>query len=435
MGSSNPLAALEALSDLLSGTSQRLKTKFGQLPRVDPAKLIVLAARDQHEMQKQRANINSFSESLVSRTKLAELSRWADVVDATYPDLQPRGMPFTQIFAQTDAYPGRPAFRLLLGRLKVPTLVIAVRGTFSMHDVLTDILLDDVAFNGGLAHGGFMESGRGLTRKVRGAVLEFERTFPGSPVVCIGHSLGAAVAAIVAVELRSSHVSDTATALGFAMPRFLSQRAAESAKPFITSVVNASDFVCRASEQSLLELHARVNGVEWLDASPMPIPSSLQWLLKSQVKTQITQSSSSSPPPSSYSTFKMATLLRERLLSLRKMMELMISTPERDHDTFVVPGDIVYFFERDRLGVAPDPVAIHVGPYDEKIRDICLSQYAVRDHLWTSYRAIFDSLCTRFDVSGTEEDWHFPHLSLDELDAARWDGVVEKLKRSCVNIS
>lgn len=73
--------------------------------------------------------------------------------------------------------------------------VVAVRGTKSFNDVVTDILADTVPFgnvDGGVAHRGFLKASVGILEKIRPLLRSQLAACPGYSVTICGHSLGAA---------------------------------------------------------------------------------------------------------------------------------------------------------------------------------------------------------------------------------------------------
>ncbi|XP_053393215.1 diacylglycerol lipase-beta-like [Mercenaria mercenaria] len=90
------------------------------------------------------------------------------------------------------------------------SVVVAVRGTLSLEDILTDLVVEraPVCFGGveGFVHTGMFQSAKYIRNKlISECILEkaFQRA-EGYRLVITGHSLGAGVAALLALELRPS---------------------------------------------------------------------------------------------------------------------------------------------------------------------------------------------------------------------------------------
>ncbi len=129
---------------------------------------------------------------------LAEISYW-DSVDKIKADLVDRtNNEWELIYCQLDSLPEKPSHFVAIKKGQSrwsPQLevLIAVRGTNSVPDVLTDALLDDVTYRGGRAHAGIMRSGQYLVGKHRDLMLGLLEKFKKKEVklTLVGHSLGA----------------------------------------------------------------------------------------------------------------------------------------------------------------------------------------------------------------------------------------------------
>lgn len=87
-------------------------------------------------------------------------------------------------------------------------IIVAFRGTYSLINALADLSLarqeylpyPDAECNGCTVHAGFLESW-GQTEKIIGGVLgDLLQQYPGYKLELVGHSLGAAVAALAALD-------------------------------------------------------------------------------------------------------------------------------------------------------------------------------------------------------------------------------------------
>merc|ERR1711988_934263 len=77
-------------------------------------------------------------------------------------------------------------------------LVVAVRGTLSNSDFLTDVNAHVVPFLGGTAHEGIAKAAYELFERVGQSVRETLAANPELRLVLCGHSMGAGVAALTA---------------------------------------------------------------------------------------------------------------------------------------------------------------------------------------------------------------------------------------------
>ena len=132
-------------------------------------------------------------------------------------------------------------------------VVVSIRGTLSMHDIITDLIAstEPIEFPGHptfLVHKGMLKTAQTLKEKLEELeILEkcFEKVCRYSLVVT-GHSLGSGVACILSMLLRASYpelycycFSPTGSLLNHA--------AAEYTKSFVTSVTLGEDMVARLS--------------------------------------------------------------------------------------------------------------------------------------------------------------------------------------------
>uniref|UniRef100_A0A8C4L088 sn-1-specific diacylglycerol lipase n=1 Tax=Equus asinus TaxID=9793 RepID=A0A8C4L088_EQUAS len=117
-------------------------------------------------------------------------------------------------------------------------IVVAVRGTMSLQDILTDLSAENETLN--------------LECEVQDCSAHKEYR-----LVIVGHSLGAGAAALLAIMLRQSHPQVRCYA--FSPPRgLLSKSLYEYSKSFIVSVVLGDDVIPRLSVTNLEDLKRRL---------------------------------------------------------------------------------------------------------------------------------------------------------------------------------
>jgi len=140
-------------------------------------------------------------------------------------------------------------------------VLLVVRGTKEIGDVLSDALIETVPYgddddkkkdggSGGFAHGGILKSANYLVEK-HTKLLETLLKESGHDKIrlsIIGHSLGAGAGAIAAIEWnKKCHKWMEVKAIGFGCPPILSKELSESTKDYITTIVCDSDVVPRMS--------------------------------------------------------------------------------------------------------------------------------------------------------------------------------------------
>jgi hypothetical protein len=92
------------------------------------------------------------------------------------------------------------------------SIVVSIRGSFSVRDCLTDFVANAVPFQGGFAHQGILRSAQTKMLQLEPVIRELQVKHPTYKIVTVGHSLGGACAALLAFMLRESFApSQTST--------------------------------------------------------------------------------------------------------------------------------------------------------------------------------------------------------------------------------
>ncbi|NXG40881.1 DGLB lipase, partial [Psilopogon haemacephalus] len=148
---------------------------------------------------------------------------------------------------------------------KKEAIVVAVRGTLSFEDILTDLsadcedlTLEDVLENG-FVHKGITQAANYIYRKlINDGILNQAFTIaPEYKLVIVGHSLGGGTASILAIMLRNSF--PTLRCYAFSPPGgLLSKSLADYTKRFIVSVILGKDLVARLSMPNMEDLKRRI---------------------------------------------------------------------------------------------------------------------------------------------------------------------------------
>eukprot|EP00871_Galdieria_phlegrea_P001450 jgi/Galph1/2305/GphlegSOOS_G967.1 len=139
------------------------------------------------------------------------------------------------------------------------TIVVAVRGTLSIADALTDLdgrtLPLVIHWNEepqeGFVHGGILRASENLADIIELHLKEACQKYPSYRIVVTGHSLGAGCAIVLSILLRERMVNECLQCYAFGPPPVLSDNLAEVCRSFIFSFVNHNDIVPRLSIPAL----------------------------------------------------------------------------------------------------------------------------------------------------------------------------------------
>jgi len=148
----------------------------------------------------------------------------------------------------------QPAFAVVMD-YNHKTVVVTIRGTANVEDVLTDVHAESAPFHVGHAHRGILCSAQYLDRELRDFVKNISRSHEEWEIVITGHSLGGAVATVLAIIWHNDRIiGSKVRAISFAAAACLSKPLAEDCIGFVTSVIYADDLVSRLSLRSVENL-------------------------------------------------------------------------------------------------------------------------------------------------------------------------------------
>ncbi|XP_054426191.1 diacylglycerol lipase-beta [Pteronotus mesoamericanus] len=145
------------------------------------------------------------------------------------------------------------------------SVVVAVRGTMSLQDILTDLSAEcetldvECDVEDRLAHKGICQAASYVYRRLinDGILSQAFSVAPEYRLVVVGHSLGAGAAALLAFMLRSAYPHVRCYA--FSPPRgLLSKALHEYSKDFIVSLVLGKDVIPRLSVANMEDLKKRI---------------------------------------------------------------------------------------------------------------------------------------------------------------------------------
>jgi len=140
------------------------------------------------------------------------------------------------------------------------SIVVAVRGTLSIADALTDldglnepliITLDENSVIHGYVHNGVLRAAQRLTETMEPVLRNACESYPSYRLVVTGHSLGAGCAVVLSILLRERNIANVLQCYAFGPPPVLSDALAEACQSFVISFVHNNDIVPRLSIPAL----------------------------------------------------------------------------------------------------------------------------------------------------------------------------------------
>ncbi|XP_008447247.1 uncharacterized protein LOC103489737 isoform X1 [Cucumis melo] len=152
-------------------------------------------------------------------------------------------------------------------------VIFGIRGTHTVYDLITDIITTsdrDVTFEGYSTHFGTSESAQWFLQNEIGMIRRCLEKYQGFRLRLVGHSLGGAIASLLAVMLRKKSKKelgfspDIVSAIGFGTPPCVSRKLAESCADYVTTVVMQDDVIPRLSVASLTRLRIEILQTDWM---------------------------------------------------------------------------------------------------------------------------------------------------------------------------
>ncbi|KAI9256711.1 hypothetical protein BY458DRAFT_479980 [Sporodiniella umbellata] len=161
-------------------------------------------------------------------------------------------------FGSSEAF--RPSYFIARDRF-TSSIVLSIRGTMSLMDTLTDLVCEYEPWKGGFVHSGMKRSAIWFFQSVMPQLLTLMNESNATLLIIVGHSLGAATAAIL-TDLLMSHKKELEEKVhgfdlkcfGYAPACGQSLELAERHKDVIQSFVFAEDIASKMSYGSMMDL-------------------------------------------------------------------------------------------------------------------------------------------------------------------------------------
>uniref|UniRef100_I1QRI5 Fungal lipase-type domain-containing protein n=1 Tax=Oryza glaberrima TaxID=4538 RepID=I1QRI5_ORYGL len=304
----------------------------------------------------------------------------------------------------------RPGYYIAIDP-RTKLVILGIRGTHTVYDLVTDLIaLSDkkVSPKGFSTHFGTYEAARWYLRHELGLIRKCLEKHKDYKLRLVGHSLGGASAALLAIMLRKKSKEelgfspDIISAVGYGTPPCVSREIAQSCASYVSTVVLQDDIIPRLSAASLARLRAEILKTDWVSVlekedwkhivdivtNAKLVVSSIQDVARklADYAKIVTVSTSSD-----------AIKDQDRPLSASEVL-----SPDSKEDVFVpedlfLPGTL-YYLKRDIEdinGVEDESYTLWRGDAGENFQRILLSGNLISDHKCESiYYALRDVLKT-----------------------------------------
>ncbi|OBZ89075.1 Sn1-specific diacylglycerol lipase alpha [Choanephora cucurbitarum] len=161
-------------------------------------------------------------------------------------------------FQSAEAF--RPSYFIVRDRF-TNSIVLSIRGTMSVMDTLTDLVCEYEPWRGGFVHSGMKNSAIWFFQHVVPHLVAYTKEYATTGLTIVGHSLGAATAAILTIiltdyldEFKEGEEEFDLKCYGYAPACGLSIDLAEQYKDKIQSYVFADDIVSKLSYGSMMDV-------------------------------------------------------------------------------------------------------------------------------------------------------------------------------------
>lgn len=276
----------------LDAVIDQLKTNFTGIDfdKVDPISfLYYLECEDAKKTPSWKRRIHRFLPGLEMETVyglndalyFSELAYTDSIEDIQKGIANYMGDPYELIYTTVEGKPREPAHFLAIKKEAEEQqqqssflwssdtfleVLLVVRGTKEITDMLSDALLETAEYRDGKAHDGILKSGKWLVEKhlpLLNHLLEKSKR-KKIKLTLIGHSLGAGAASIACMEF-NDQPNIEATCIGFGCPALVNQSTSEKWKDKITTIVSDSDCVPRMSGATIANLLLDISECDFKD--------------------------------------------------------------------------------------------------------------------------------------------------------------------------
>ncbi|KAG0748163.1 hypothetical protein G6F57_004635 [Rhizopus arrhizus] len=269
-------------------------------------------------------------------------------------------------FRSAEAF--RPSYFIARDRF-TNSIVLSIRGTMSLMDTLTDLVCEYEPWKGGFVHSGMKHSAVWFFQYVVPQLKAFMNEHEASCLIVVGHSLGAATAAIL-TDMLIDHLKEfqekiegfNLKCFGYAPACGLSLELAEKHKDVIQSFVFADDIASKMSYGSMMDVKELI--IASVEAARNTV-SATEILLGSKVQGESWQR------------------IFERIGEVRKRL-----SNGKDNPKLYVAGQI-YQFWADPMSNNKNRIVVEKTNAELVSNEIVVKKSILADHLPTNFDLAF----------------------------------------------
>ncbi|KAJ1256717.1 hypothetical protein BS78_K326100 [Paspalum vaginatum] len=287
-------------------------------------------------------------------------------------------------------------------------VILGIRGTHTVYDLVTDLIaLSDkkVSPRGFSTHFGTYEAARWYLRHELGIIRKCLDKHKDYKLRLVGHSLGGASAALLAIMLRKKSKEelgfspDIISAVGFGTPPCISKEAAECCASYVSTVVLQDDIIPRLSAASLARLRNEILKTDWVSVLEK---EDLKHIVDIVTNAKLVVSSIQDVARKLGDYAKIGSVSTNSDVAKDPANSTEMLSSDSRNDVFVpedlfLPGTL-YYLQRDTEdinGVDEEAYTLWKGDPGENFQRILLSGNLISDHRCESiYYALRDVLKT-----------------------------------------
>ncbi|CAK0787789.1 hypothetical protein CVIRNUC_011011 [Coccomyxa viridis] len=272
-----------------------------------------------------------------------------------------------------------PAYFLAIS-LEKKEVIISVRGTAQVEDVITDLtaLPREFGKEKHMVHSGMYASAEWLRDRLYCVAQGLHEA--GFQIIIVGHSLGAGAASLLALIFKSMGI-DNLSAYGFGCPPCVGQRLAEMCAEYVMTVALRDDVITRFSPQALERLQKELRDLD-LEAAKQAEDKRQGLEVVMQIYNAVERLQNMKFPGMASDVDEKGDSAEDKALKgeeSRKKLPMPEEKLQRYHP--VLPGKVLYLCRSK----GEDLQRAMVDGDFEGLQRICLTSCMITDHMANSY--------------------------------------------------